>query len=213
MVTDHRRYGDIGEDTAMCRLVGDADRAARAGVDVIQVRERGVADRLLLDLVRRVAEAAGPAVRVVVNGRTDVAIAAGAQGVHLPASAPPASRLREIVPGGFLIGRSVHTTAEAVAAERAGGCDYLIFGTVYPTISKPDRVPAGLEALEQVCGAVRLPVVAIGGIVPEHARAVARAGAAGIAAIGMFVTADRRTDPDGAIAAAVAQVRDAWHHV
>ena len=210
MVTDRRRYGDAGETTAIQRVVADAARAARAGVDSIQVREPGLPDRGLLDLVRRVAEAADPRVRVLVNGRTDVALAAGAHGVHLPASAPSASRIREIVPEGFLIGRSVHTIEEAIEAERIGGCDYLTFGSVYPTISKPaGHDAAGVEALGRVCDAVRLPVLAIGGIVPERARALVQAGAAGMAAIGMFITAggDRESDADQIMAARVAQVR------
>ena len=95
--------------------------------------------------------------------------------------------MRERVGKGFLIGRSVHDLAEATAADRDGGCDYLLFGTVYPSRSKPEghRV-AGLDALRDVCRGVSLPVVAIGGITRERVAAVSAAGAAGIAAIGLF---------------------------
>ena len=94
---------------------------------------------------------------------------------------------RAIVPDGFLVGRSVHSAAEAVTAEGSGGCDYLIFGTVFESASKPagHRV-AGVRALAEVCAAVRLPVLAIGGITTARIPDVVRAGAAGIAAVGLF---------------------------
>lgn len=164
--------------------------AARAGVDLIQVRERQLSDRDLVAFVRDLTRKVYPfATRVLVNDRTDVALAAGAGGVHLKSHAPPAADVRSIVPDGFLIGRSVHSEAEADAAVAAGGCDYLLFGTVYPSASKPSDHPvAGLEGLSAVCRRVTLPVLAIGGITVERASAVADAGAAGIAAISLFST-------------------------
>lgn len=190
MITDRQRHGEADDQGRVERLIQDAGRAARAGVDLIQVRERGLDDRALLALVRRISLAcAGSRALLLVNGRTDVALAGSAAGVHLPAASPEAARIRELVPADFLIGRSVHSMGEAVAAEQSGGCDYLIFGTVYPSASKPaDHVPSGVEALRSVCHAVRLPVLAIGGIVPGRVREAAAAGASGIAAIGMFVT-------------------------
>ena len=169
-------------------VVETARRAAEGGVDLIQIRETGLVDRDLLWLVRRVvAVVRDSAARVLVNGRTDVALAASAHGVHLPASAPLASRVRSIVPAGFLIGRSVHSRAEADDAAADAGCDYLTFGTVFATTSKPaDHAIAGVSALQQVCEAVRLPVLAIGGISRERMPEIARAGAAGAAAIGLF---------------------------
>jgi thiamine-phosphate pyrophosphorylase len=124
---------------------------------------------------------------VLVNNRTDIALAAGAHGVHLPASAPLASRVRRIVPDGFLIGRSVHSQAEAEGAQADGGCDYLTFGTVFATASKAaDHPVAGPSTLRAVCNAVRLPILAIGGISRQRTPEIARAGAAGMAAIGVF---------------------------
>lgn len=164
--------------------------AARAGIDLIQVRERQLSDRDLVGFVRDLIRMVHPfATRVLVNDRTDVALAAGAGGVHLKSHAPPAAYVRSIVPDGFLIGRSVHGEAEADAAAAAGGCDYLLFGTVYPSASKPSDHPvAGLEGLSAVCSRVPLPVLAIGGITVERASAVADAGAAGVAAISLFST-------------------------
>ena len=98
-----------------------------------------------------------------------------------------ASRVRAIVADPFLIGRSVHSVDAAREAERDGGCNYHVFGTVFPSVTKPDgHAAAGLEQLRLVCGAVRLPVLAIGGITETRASDVARAGAAGIAAISLF---------------------------
>jgi thiamine-phosphate diphosphorylase len=193
-VTNRRVYGGSDRE-AMAALVAAAGRAARADVDLIQIRERGLEDGDLLALVRQVkAEVAGTACRTIVNDRVDIALAAGADGVHLPARAYSAARVRPMVPDGFLIGRSVHTEEEAVEAARGGGCDYLIFGAVFATPNKPEgHVPAGLEALARVCTSVSTPVLAIGGITAARVADVARAGAAGVAAIGLFARAGEST--------------------
>jgi thiamine-phosphate pyrophosphorylase len=211
MVTDRRRFG-ADEGTACARLVDAAGHAAAAGVDVIQVRERGLDDRRLLGLIRRIVDAvrAEPC-RVVVNARTDVALAARAHGVHLRGTSPPASRVRSICGPDFLIGRSVHALREAVAVEREGGCDYLIFGSVFPSLSKGlDHPVAGIDALGRVCASVRLPVLAIGGIGVDRVAAVAAAGAAGIAAIDSFAVAAQAgadRDPAAELGALVMSIR------
>jgi thiamine-phosphate pyrophosphorylase len=190
MVTDSRLYEPAGEstDARLAALAEAAGRAARAGVDLVQIREPSFEAATLLDLARRVEKALeGTPARCLVNERVDAAIAAGAAGVHLPAAAPPCARVRSIVPESFLVGRSVHSADEARAVEAAGGCDYLVFGTVYPSLSKPVGHPvAGLEALACVCASVRLPVLAIGGVTVDRLADVAAAGAAGAAAIGLF---------------------------
>ena len=183
-VTDRRRFGLTVDD-----LRARAANAVRAGVDVIQVRERDLPDRELVVLVREiVAVASGSKTRVLVNDRADIAVAAGAAGVHLRGDSPPASRVREMTPEGFLIGRSVHSLEEIEAAVADGGCDYLLFGTVFPSEGKPAGHPvAGLERLALACTRSPLPVIAIGGITEARAEAVQRAGAAGFAAVGMFM--------------------------
>jgi thiamine-phosphate diphosphorylase len=180
LVTDGR--GDVGGTLRRIRA------AVEAGVTLIHIREPRLTDRALLDLTRRACEAAGESgPRILVNDRLDIALAAGAGGVHLRANSFGAPRVRDRLGAARLIGRSVHERAEAMAAEREGGCDYLLFGTVFPSRSKPEghRI-AGLDALRDVCGEVRIPVVAIGGITLEHAAGVRAAGAAGIAAITLF---------------------------
>lgn len=170
---------------------------------MIQVRERQFDDRSLMQLVEEVIEAVRPAgARVLVNERTDIARATGADGVHLKSDAPPVQEVRRIVPDGFLIGRSVHTESEAVAVQAGGGCDYLFFGTVFRSASKPDDHPlAGLEGLRRTCAAVSLPVIAIGGISTARVLDLRATGAAGIAAISLFADA-------ADIAAVTAFVRD-----
>lgn len=175
-------------------LAGLAERASEAGVDLVQIREPQLGDGALLALVRRVADAVDRnRTAVLVNDRSDVSMAAGADGVHLRASAMPASRVRAIAPARFLIGRSVHSAGEARDAEADGAVDFLIFGTVFPSAGKPAGHPvAGIAALADVCSAVRVPVLAIGGMRPDRAAECAAAGASGVAAIGMFEEADRR---------------------
>jgi len=183
-VTDRRRY-ELSLDDLVDRTV----RAAAAGADLVQVRERDLSDARLAAVVRRIVDAvASSGARVLVNDRVDVAIAAGAAGVHLRGDSPPASRVRAIAPDGFLVGRSVHSLAEVDAAVADGGCDYLMFGTVFRSSGKPDGHPvAGLEALAAACRRSPVPVIAIGGVTRARAADVAAAGAAGFAAVDMFM--------------------------
>ena len=183
LITDRRRLGaDAGRE-----LVRRVRAAAHAGIHLVQVRERDLEGRELTRLAGAcVAAVEGTAARVVVNDRLDVALAAGAHGVHLRGDSYPAARVRTVVPPGFLVGRSVHSADEAVAVAAAGGVDYLVFGSVFATASKPGRPAAGLAELAAVAAAVPLPVLAVGGVTVENAWRVAQAGAAGAAAIGLF---------------------------
>ncbi len=173
---------------ALRRLERFLDEALDAPIDLIQIRERDLDARPMIGLVRRlVRRAEGRPCRIVVNDRVDVALAAGAHGVHLPGHGLPIGRVRPLVPG-RLIGRSVH------AGDRVGGpdeADYLVFGTVAPTASKAGTPIAGLAGLRAaVAAAGDVPVLAIGGMSPVLARSCAEAGAAGVAAIGLFLPPD-----------------------
>lgn len=153
-------------------------------VDIVQIREPELGTQELLELLNRVVPAAHAAkIRVVVNDRVDVALISGADGVHLRADGPPVAAVRSIVPPGFLVGRSAHNDAEI---DRAAGADYLIFGTVFATPSKPGVAGQGLEALRRAVDRFQGPVLAIGGVSPGNAAEVLAAGAAGYAAIGAF---------------------------
>lgn len=182
-VSDRRAFGDRWNEALVERVA----TCARAGVHLIQIRERDLEARELAGVVARCVRAVeGTSARVIVNDRLDVALGAGAHGVHLPSSGAPAARVRREVPLTFLIGRSVHSSDEARDVARAGGVDYLIFGTVFSTASKPGAALAGVDGLRAACAAVSLPVLAIGGVTFERIDAVAGAGASGFAAIGLF---------------------------
>ena len=153
----------------------------------IQIREKDLPARELFELVRHAVDLTAPAgVKILVNTRFDIALAAGAAGVHLPAGSPSPERFRPLLPPGFLIGVSCHTLPELRSAE-AGGADYAVFGPVVPPRSKSsDLMPRGLAGLKQAARSVKIPVLALGGVTRENAGACAAAGAAGIAAISLF---------------------------
>jgi thiamine-phosphate pyrophosphorylase len=206
MVTERSRLGGAARSisaTLPQALARRVESAAHHGVHLVQVRERDLEGGPLLALVQACVEAVRqtPA-RILVNERFDVALAAGAHGVHLRGDSVPASRIRLIAPRGFLIGRSVHSVAEAVTADEGGGLDYLLFGPVFPTCSKPGAEGTGVASLAAVVRAVRLPVLAIGGVTPATAVRVAQAGAAGFAAIGLFADG---AEADAAAAAVAAR--------
>ena len=187
-MTDRRRHGTSWEEALVARV----RQAARAGVHLIQIRERDLDGGPLTRLVSSCVDAVrGTPARVLVNDRLDVALAAGAHGVHLRADSFDARRVRAAVPSPFLIGRSVHSLADAVAATEDGATDYLIFGTVFETTAKPGRPAAGLAALATVAAATRLPVLAIGGMTAARVGEVLAAGASGVAGISMFDTSGR----------------------
>lgn len=167
------------------------ERAAIAGCQLIQIREKDLSARALCEFVRAAVQRLRPyGARVLVNDRLDVALATGADGVHLRSSSLAATDVREIVrqrrSGDFLIGVSTHTLAEAVEAESCGA-DFIVFGPVFSPLSKKAETPVpGLTGLADICRAVRLPVLGLGGIQTDNARDVMSQGAAGIAAISLF---------------------------
>jgi thiamine-phosphate pyrophosphorylase len=176
LVTDRRRRSVVEQ----CR------DAVQAGVDLIQVRERDLEAAALSVLVAELVRLTrATETRVVVNERLDVALACGADGVHLRGDSIPAARARSMAPAGFLIGRSVREAAGA--AEAAAGTDYLIAGTVFPSTSKPGlQAHLGLTGLAAIARSVSVPVLAIGGVSLDRIGPVAEAGAAGVAAINLF---------------------------
>jgi len=164
--------------------------AVRGGVNLVQIREKALPTRDLLKLVESaVSAAAGTATRAVVNDRLDVALAAGAGGVHLGYRSLPVGTVRGMVPGEFLVGVSCHSLAEAVAAEQAKA-DYILLGPIFETISKlAYGPPLGLEKLREVATRVKLPILALGGITVDRVKPCLEAGATGIAGISIFQSA------------------------
>jgi thiamine-phosphate pyrophosphorylase len=157
-------------------------RAAHAGVELIQIRAKDLSGRELTELVRSAIAAAGD--RVLVNTRTDVALACGAKGVHLPAGSIAPSTIRKITSPGFLIAVSCHTIEELKAAEREGA-DLAVFGPVFASTTKP-VTPIGVDALRSATSSVRLPIYALGGVTAVNAPLCIEAGAAGVAGISLF---------------------------
>jgi len=192
-VTD-RKILTTREGDAEWRLAEKIRGAIGASVDWVQVREKDLPTRKLLALVEE-AVRARPTAKIIVNDRLDVGLAASAAGVHLGRESAPAREVVRWCRGGnapqeFLIGASCHTLGEAREAEIAG-VDYLIFGPVFDTPSKRTfGAPTGTAELAKVCAAVKIPVLAIGGIERRNARECFQAGAAGIAAIRLFQDAD-----------------------
>lgn len=155
--------------------------AAAGPAVALHVRARGMpAARLTAAAARLLSLARPPEAAVLVNERSDVALAVGAHGVQLARQDLLPSDVRRVLPHGW-IGRSVHDRTEAEDAVR-DGADFLVVGNVYPTDSHPGRPAAGLELVHQTAG-LGVPVIAIGGITPERAGAVRAAGAYGVAAI------------------------------
>lgn len=188
-VTDRKSLaeGDNGAD-----VIGRIRATIAAGVDWVQIREKVLSGRELLGLVRE-AVAAGGGARVIVNDRLDMALAAGAAGVHLGRESLGA---RDVVrwckssggnaPADFLVGVSCHSLADAREAESAGAA-YIFFGPVFDTPSKRGMgEPQGVARLEEICRSVAIRVLAIGGVNEQNAGDCIRAGAAGIAAIRLF---------------------------
>jgi thiamine-phosphate diphosphorylase len=188
-------------------LVRRAGFAARLGVHLIQIREPHLEAGALAGLVRSCLRAvAGTRTRVVVNDRLDVALVTGAHGVHLREASPAGPVVRTACPPGFLVGRSVHSAADTVRVTAAGGLDYLIFGTVFATSSKPGLAGTGVDGLEAATRATALPVLAIGGVDGDRVTAVARAGAAGFAAIRFWMAPE--PDLNRAVGTAIVAFED-----
>ncbi len=188
LVTDRHRLAGPTSSFDMQRdaLREQFLRAVDDRIDLIQIRERDLAAADLAAIVDAAVRASrGSSTRILVNDRLDVALACGADGVHLRSDSFAASRARRITPPGFLIARAVHTPDEAAAA---GEVDYVIAGTVFSTVSKPGAIETvGVDGLEAIVGAATAPVLAIGGITADRFEEILRTGAAGVAGIGLFL--------------------------
>ena len=209
LVTSRRRLCWTGRRSVVT-LLELVSAAVTAGVDLIQVREPDLSD---LELFRLVAEcvdlARGSSTAVLVNDRLDIALATGADGVHLKECSVSPSLIRSHAPEGFLLGRSVHATEDAVRIGEEGEVDYLQFGTVYSSRSKPESEACGIDVLEETVRTVSLPILAIGGITVDNSFEVFCAGAAGVAAIGLFADGEAPGDSD-AIGHVLGSVRRAY---
>jgi thiamine-phosphate pyrophosphorylase len=186
-ITDRRSLA-VPNEAALLRRIR---KVISHGVDFVQIREKDLPDRRLFNLTLRVMEMVretprAARCRVLVNGRADIAAAAGADGVHLTSSGLMNSEIRAWIPKNFIVGASVHTTRE-IRAACAGGIDYILVGHVFPTASKEGMGAAlGVDFLRRACLGTSVPILALGGITAERIPAVLQAGVAGIAGISIF---------------------------
>lgn len=189
LISDRRQLKPQSREPETTALIDFLRRAIAAGVDLIQLRERDLAPRATL----AVADAIAPLAQdrdaaLLINDRADIAACAGA-GVHLTTRSLPPDAVRRAFGESLLIGASTHNLHEASEAERAGA-DFIVFGPVFETDSKKAYgPPVGLAALRAVVEQLTIPVIALGGIKPNNFYEALDAGAAGVAAISMFVEA------------------------
>lgn len=182
--------------------------AVAGGVTCVQLREKHAESRAYYERARALRERLRPlGIPLIINDRLDIALAAGADGVHLGQGDLPCVEARRIAGPNFLIGISVSTTAEAQAAAR-DGADYLGISPIFDTPTKTDTPPAtGIDGLRAIRAAVSLPLVAIGGIKAENAAAVVRAGADGIAVVSAIMAVADPRAAARALADVVARAR------
>jgi thiamine-phosphate pyrophosphorylase len=211
-ITDRKQFPG-GSAEQQSRLLDKIAEAAGANVNYIQLREKDLPARALEQLAReavRAVRAHSTITRLLINSRTDVALACGADGVHLTTTDIPASDVRAISTSAqsrhdmrkndesaltagsapFLIAVSTHSLAEVEFAY-SQGADFVVFGPVFEKVTSPPRVGIGLDELRRACSAVKqsreiFPILALGGITLKNAADCIRAGATGIAAIRLF---------------------------
>ena len=190
-ITDRRQFPG-GKQECRERLLDKIAEAARNGIDYVQLREKDLSGCNLERLAREAKErirASSTGTRLLINSRTDVALAVGADGVHLRSHdiSPPDVRKvwrRATGVNDLVIAVSCHTEAEVISA-RQSGADFVVFGPVFGKSVPTEMNATGLKGLHSVC-AHTIPVVALGGVTLANARLCFHAGAAGIAGIRLF---------------------------
>ena len=164
------------------RLPQIAGEAVGGGVNVVQLRDKRAAAHGLKVTFKALGQALRSGTIVAVNADWQRAVGFGARHIHLPEQSAPVGVIRHHLGSGALVGKSAHSVEAAIRAA-SQGADYIIAGTIFASQSHPDIEPAGLNFLRDVCGAVSIPVLAIGGVTPENLGACIEAGAAGVAVL------------------------------
>jgi len=192
LVTDKKLFTNEG------LFVNAVEEALKAGVRAVQLREKDLGTRDLLELAYKMRDlTAGYGARLFINDRSDIAMCVKADGVHLGQTSMPVFAVRKVVGDSMMIGVSTHTLNEAETAEREGA-DFITFGPVYQTPSKLKYgEPVGLDALLNASEQISIPVFGIGGIKPYNMKDVIGAGARGVAVIsGILGEADVKSATD-----------------
>ena len=199
LVTDRRLCLDIP-------LVEKVALAIDSGVNMIHLREKDLPGGRLLELALGIKERLGEGTLLIVNERVDVALACGADGVHLGKDALNPSVARHIVGKDLLIGQSVHDIKGGIGAQEHGP-DYLMAGAVFATASHPGVNPSGLGFIKEISSTVRKPCLGIGGIDASNAAEVIYAGASGVAVISAILASDQLEESTRALRKTI---EEAW---
>jgi thiamine-phosphate pyrophosphorylase len=184
LITDRKLFN------AQCSMYLALETALKAGTKFIQLREKRLPARMLLDTAQWVSELTKEyGAKLLINDRVDIALAVGADGVHLGQKSIPAHAVRKISKNKLLIGVSTHGIEEALQAEK-DGADFITLGPVFKTQSKLKYGdPIGIDVIRKVKSEVSIPVLAIGGIKPDKVKKVIKAGADGVAVISAILAA------------------------
>jgi thiamine-phosphate pyrophosphorylase len=170
-------------------LYAAVEAALAGGADWVQLRDKDASASAMFQqalALRALTHRYGA--KLSINDRLDVALAAGADGVHLAAQSLPVAEAVAVAAGRLLVGRSVHALDEAIACAR-DGADYLTFGHIFPSNSKPGEPPRGVSQLATIVQAVDVPVMAIGGITRANIEQTLATGCAGVAVISAILSA------------------------
>lgn len=178
--------------TEPCENLGTiVSQAIAGGVNVVQWRDKririGKRDPALSAIAKTVVE---PTL-LIANGDWQTHLRHGIRKIHLPERSLPTGVVKHHIGRGALVGKSVHSMQTALEAESAGA-DYLIIGTIFASVSHPETEPAGVDFLKEICSAVKIPVVAIGGVTAERVATCIEAGAVGVAVLSAIM---RAADP------------------
>lgn len=171
-------------------LCEQAEDALRGGATCMQLREKALdRDSFLAEAVALKAICARFGVPLIVNDDVEIALACGADGVHIGQHDAPAAEVRRRIGPDMLLGVSAQTVAQAVRAER-DGADYLGVGAVFSTGTKPDADDVSYDTLRAICAAVSIPVVAIGGVTRDNVARLAGSGVDGVAVVSAIFAAE-----------------------
>lgn len=183
--------------------------AVDGGVDMVQLRERGLSSARLYDLAYKIRKITRDKALFLVNDRIDIALAVGADGIQLPENGLGMDVARELVGSRAIVSRSVHSVDGAIIAEKEGA-DLVVLGTVFGSESHHDVVPGGLDLLRRTSGQIQVPILAIGGVTDKNIELVVESGAIGCAVIS---TITKSEDPFQASRKLVVATRTAWSHL
>ncbi len=179
------------KQTEKSNIVKAVRKALDGGIRAVQLREKDLDTRELLKLAYKMRELTGKYdSKLFINDRFDIALAVGADGVHLTQASMPVDAVRKTVKKKLMIGVSTHSLKEAKEAEK-GGADFITFGPVYRTLSKIKYgAPVGIDALKKISSKIKIPVFALGGVKTGRIAVLKKAGAFGVSMISEILMAD-----------------------